>query len=982
MPPHQRLDHAVAGYAPKAASHKVVDTALCLPGEQGALTLHAPAIESPSASASVASSVVSRNLVTYRWTQFHGQEETTEFDLDNHFQLEGHFECNSSSGHKEYQDRLRAIHFRTEGKSKSEIATILGRSDKFVAKWWQKEVKEVPRPYGVHAYLSFDNGGAFGQGAKRSADSAMDAATHWRDVEIRRGFAKDPDVYDQLMKNSDWKQAEGSTTRDFRTGARHLKYDKEGNIKLQGYMRAKYQKGQSPAFDNALQKLFATYGIEDRTSGVLLNYYEDGKMMLGSHRHDCWTALFSFGSDRILTIDKTPVLCRDGDLINFGTQRHGVPLMPDIAQGRITVPVFFYPDKLAKQAMWQTITEAEDSTPSSKFANIKKSAGAASNAVASDIWTHYAAEMLQLCQAGFCEDLARDALIAHGFDVAKAHEALLGQDLSEASRASDGINADFIQADTIVLHGSSGGGRWRRGRASADCDQASSSSMFRDQDLQGDEAAALAMQFEDMTEPSALRLPLDDDEAASQAAALALHLDELENGSGFSSEVLQAQFQQYDAEIDRLDAEERWNGTNGDLMAFRSAQENLTLEDMEKVELFSVGHGDMTERAFFEILQLNSIRVLYDTRPTDYRHELVGIPERFTVQRLKTACKARGIFYKQMIIGRESAYGTLAHLRSQQGKHVLVELAWQGKRKPSAFLGRSDDWRQDPRLAIAQDLCAAGHAVKHVLSDGSCEAHISMAQLPDWLQNEEERLRKTEKQRQAGELKRPEKSAVDRSSESVASKLMRPAQEIDAMTVLQDAENQNELKLAQQKLVRIQRIAEKKQLPGKVLSSTPQFIKDEARAQADWIAQRKSEKQQKGNDTVASSAMAQGAGKDDIDTDLQVECSGCGSMHVWAELQNGDGRCATCCSTSSGTESASCVAGLTEAASPESGDEELMVECQKCSKCCPWRLLALGDGSCPECFENAATIASDSLAPGGSGSWRARRRQAATSSVS
>ena len=36
---------------------------------------------------------------------------------------------------------------------------------------------------------------------------------------------------------------------------------------------------------------------------------------VGAHRHDCWTALLSFGADRILTVDAQPVLLRDGDLI-------------------------------------------------------------------------------------------------------------------------------------------------------------------------------------------------------------------------------------------------------------------------------------------------------------------------------------------------------------------------------------------------------------------------------------------------------------------------------------------------------------------------------------------------------------------------------------------------------------------------------------------------------------------------------------------
>jgi hypothetical protein len=40
---------------------------------------------------------------------------------------------------QEYQDRLRTIHLRKEGLDKAQIAAALGRSERFVAKWWQKD---------------------------------------------------------------------------------------------------------------------------------------------------------------------------------------------------------------------------------------------------------------------------------------------------------------------------------------------------------------------------------------------------------------------------------------------------------------------------------------------------------------------------------------------------------------------------------------------------------------------------------------------------------------------------------------------------------------------------------------------------------------------------------------------------------------------------------------------------------------------------
>ncbi|CAJ1383748.1 unnamed protein product [Effrenium voratum] len=283
----------------------------------------------------------------YRWIEFANKgEQITEFD-ESHFQLEGHFESNSSEGHKVFQDRLRAIHFRKEGKTKAEIAGLLGRSEQFVAKWWQKDEREVPRPWGVHEYMSKELGSKTATSAALlGEDSATSTAAWWRDVEVRRRYAADPAIYEELLKNTEWKSS-AARTRDFSTGASHVKYDKEGKMKLQGNQGAKYKQGSSPAFDQLLQQFFAEYGLADRTAGIALNWYpDDGDSVLGSHRHDCWTALFSFGHERILTIDKTPLLLQDCDLVIFGTQRHGVPKMPEVEGGRITVPIFFYPTQM------------------------------------------------------------------------------------------------------------------------------------------------------------------------------------------------------------------------------------------------------------------------------------------------------------------------------------------------------------------------------------------------------------------------------------------------------------------------------------------------------------------------------------------------------------------------------------------------------------------------------------------------------------
>merc|ERR1712151_234211 len=105
-----------------------------------------------------------------------------------------------------------------------------------------------------------------------------------------------------------------------------------------------------------------------------------------------------------------------------------------------------------------------------------------------------------------------------------------------------------------------------------------------------------------------------------------------------------------------------------------------------------------------------------------------------------------------------------------------------------------------------------------------------------------------EKKRQAGELSKPQKSSVDRSSEAIASRLARPADEVDAMVEMRNAANQKELIVAQRKLARYQRIAEEKgELAAKVVTHTPAWILEDARKQAEWVAAKKKEKEEAKN---------------------------------------------------------------------------------------------------------------------------------------
>merc|ERR1712178_276425 len=106
--------------------------------------------------------------------------------------------------------------------------------------------------------------------------------------------------------------------------------------------------------------------------------------------------------------------------------------------------------------------------------------------------------------------------------------------------------------------------------------------------------------------------------------------------------------------------------------------------------------------------------------------------------------------------------------------------------------------------------------------------------------------------RHAGDLQRKQKSAVDRSTESVALKLMQKPEEVDTMSMLRDATNQQELKFAQRHLATMQRFSDKYELPSKKLAGAPKFIANEAKLQAAWVDGQKKDKDKASPSTYAS----------------------------------------------------------------------------------------------------------------------------------
>lgn len=823
-----------------------------------------------------------------RWLEcFTDKERVSEFCEGT--DPSGNLESNSSSGHKEYQDRLRAIALRQEGLEKAEIAEAIGRSTKFVQTWWQKDQKQVPKPPGVHEYLKTE---------------------FWRDIEIVRGFAKEQGVYEDALQSTEWVQpmADG---REFKNGGGYrLKYDKEGRMRPQGNQNAKdgVVPGRLPKLDKLIQRVCVEQKIDDRVlkrPGLL--WYPDGNSDAIVHRHEAWTALMSFGAPRILTIDNHPVLLRDGDLIVFGTQRHGVPKMChegstfDEYGGRMSVVMFFMPtgQQASGSAPWRAIRDDE---PSRKMSAMLHDSHFGSGAQINGLLTgSKSAELKQLTDLGFDAAEAAASLRATGFDLALATEALLNgsgpalllDDCSTGcceSRSSQ-ISALCARLQELQL-------------LKKQSTQTSSSSMG-DVENEDDEALAARLQQEEQGG----HLPGNDWEEQ----AILEQLEALEREEGGGQAALAAQFDQYEEMLDAADAEE-WDG-RGDLMVREWRRQHLHIEQQEASTCYGLGCGNQTEKAFFELLSLHSIRALYDFRVDA---EQVGATH-FKPGHMEGACKRHSVHYRYAPLGREGAYGMWKHLQEDEGRNLLAELVWWARRKRTAFLGFQGEWQHDRRLAIAARLRQAGHRVLHVEADGSTTEHPEHMELPDFITGEEAKLRMLEKQRLAGDLKRPQKSAVSRSTESVAQRLTQPQKEIDAGSELRKANTQAELCRIQRRLADLQRRSDDSDAKaglGPKLLHVNKWVKAEAAKQQENIAAGLTKDgKEKGKITAGGSAPAYAwtssggtsGGNPDFSsassgdahpasetTSLMVECLSCGVSFPWASLAGGDGQCTSC----------------------------------------------------------------------------------------
>jgi len=234
-----------------------------------------------------------------------------------------------SSGGDEYRSILRMHYLRNVGLSVGQVASELRRPESWVHRWWDRAVKDLSRPPGVPKYIV--------DYELRMLQSGVEP---FRAPELRRGYAQIAGLYHECLEKMPWRQAV-IRRRDYGTGDLAIT-DTAAN--RQDCMCAGMRTGIQ-RLDAVLERMKRDFKIEDPHVHLVNNWYPDGRASIGAHSHDHWSAILSLGAPRLFILDDKPILVADGDVIIFGTQRHSLPKMPDVRDGRISVGMFWYPEK-------------------------------------------------------------------------------------------------------------------------------------------------------------------------------------------------------------------------------------------------------------------------------------------------------------------------------------------------------------------------------------------------------------------------------------------------------------------------------------------------------------------------------------------------------------------------------------------------------------------------------------------------------------
>mmetsp|Transcript_10871 Transcript_10871/g.19348 ORF Transcript_10871/g.19348 Transcript_10871/m.19348 type:complete len:412 (+) Transcript_10871:146-1381(+) len=265
-----------------------------------------------------------KGFVRVWWIEKGGERKDATLKLDDPLPV-----VKMSEAAAEYRCRFRAVHLRSKGWSKEKIGRELDKAAGWVTLWGERAPEEVPRPKDVPPYvIDYE---------LRMLKCGIEP---FRPAVLRRQYMTDTvGLYSECAQAFPWRQAV-FRKRNYDTGevtVTNIASSRQ-DCSIRGL------KTGIARLDAALDRVRVEFDIRDPRVYLLNNFYPDGNTSIAPHQHDFWSAILSFGASRVFTLDGQPILLGDGDLLVIGTQRHGVPKMPAVTEGRVSVAIFWYPE--------------------------------------------------------------------------------------------------------------------------------------------------------------------------------------------------------------------------------------------------------------------------------------------------------------------------------------------------------------------------------------------------------------------------------------------------------------------------------------------------------------------------------------------------------------------------------------------------------------------------------------------------------------
>jgi len=392
----------------------------------------------------------------------------------------------------DFRHALCCIRGRDEGRSSSDVAEEIGRPEEWVIQAWQKGPPAKPKHmehwkadgfcevrYLKHRYHKDGLYETIVQGVDWQQDKVwrvhkeVDGNWNLRTVKqceqdgCGRSLQRVPDssvkigpgdaaVSKGTRPHSNWrcqKQLDGCVKCAFETPLGQHYYwwcpkhkwhvcqecqqnmpDKPTSKQIRGWFR-----GECPALDDLVMKVVDDFNLPDPQAPyggtarytIKMNWYPDGMAQVTDHRHDIWTILVSLGSPRVLNVDHARVLMDDGDVILFGTQKHGVPVAPPAQGGRLSLVFMFQPDvqieRAALHLAGRVVPGFKPRQASQK--GLSDLAWAPQGQRGDEQWNEEQwneEDISSLCALGFEDAEVQQALIACDGDVASAANLLFG----------------------------------------------------------------------------------------------------------------------------------------------------------------------------------------------------------------------------------------------------------------------------------------------------------------------------------------------------------------------------------------------------------------------------------------------------------------------------------------------------------------------------------------------------------------------------